>query len=124
MFEEEALRWEETGELQGDCARPYGALRLDCWIRSKGAQQDGVSYRLKRYCEAADEALQRSNPDWYDDFLSIKDSCMCGETFRYENLSLCTHCYVSLGYCHQFSGGLAANGNPKCPVCEMGEIVG
>ena len=125
MFEEEARRWEESGDLQRESSTPYGATVLRCWVASSGAKQDGVSERLQRYCETIVATLDGQDPDWYDDFLRIRDYCsICGESFRIENLSLCTHCQTSLGYCHQFIGGKAANGNIKCPSCEKGEIVG
>ena len=125
MFEEEARRWEETGKIQSGSANVYGLTRLRCWLHSKGAAADGVSERLKRYYQAAEIALARRDPDWYDDLLATRDYCsLCGETYRIENLSLCTHCDSLVGYCHQLTGGTSPNGNPKCPVCEDGEIVG
>ena len=122
-FEEEAARWEAAGEMQAD-ARTLTILR--CWIRSKGAKTDGVSERLQRYHEAAEEWLkQQLGPDWYDKFLRTRSSCsICGEGFRLENLGLCTHCDALIGYCHQFDGGVATNGNLKCPKCKDGETVG
>jgi hypothetical protein len=64
-------------------------------------------------------------PDWYDRFLRTRASCsICGTGFRLENLGLCTHCDALIGYCHQFDGGVAPNGNLKCPNCKDGETVG
>jgi hypothetical protein len=126
MFEEEAARWEETGEMQEGVSNAYGMTTLRCWIGSKGAQADGVSERLKRYHAAAEKLFEeREGPDWYDRFLRIRSACsICGTGFRLENLGLCTHCDALIGYCHQFDGGLAANGNFKCPKCKDGETVG
>ena len=57
MFEEEAARWEETGEMQEGVSNAYGMTTLRCWIGSKGAHADGVSERLKRYHAAAEERI-------------------------------------------------------------------
>jgi hypothetical protein len=124
-FEDEAARWEETGQLQGCGRNQYSFLKLSSWLISPGAKVDGVSERLQRYYEAAEESFKSWGPRWYDEFLATRDWCSeCGESYRLENLSLCTHCQALLGYCHQLSGGKAANGNPRCPRCEQGEIVG
>lgn len=125
-FEEEAARWEATGEMQESGLSEYALTVLRCWITSDGAEADGVSERLKRYHEAAEERLeQKLGPDWYDLFLRTRDCCsICGQGFRLENLGMCTHCDALIGYCHQFEGGMAPNGNFKCPRCKDGETVG
>lgn len=126
-FEAAAARWEETGKLQRWDIIPYEFLKLSCWLRSKGAQVDGVSERLERYCDAVRAHLDSNgDPNWYENLLNMRDWCRCGETFRLENLSVCTHCETTLGYCcyRTSSGGTAANGNPKCPICKNGEMVG
>jgi hypothetical protein len=126
MFEEEAARWEETGEMQHGCSNQWGVTALRCWISSKGAKADGVSERLKRYHAAAEESIKNKlGPNWYHRFLRTRAACsICGEGFRIDNLGLCTHCDALIGYCHQFNGGFAPNGNLKCPRCEDGETVG
>lgn len=122
-FEEEARLWEETGKFQRSGQDRYAFLQLQCWLLSAGAKADGVSKRLKRYYKAADKRF--GGQDWLDDFLRIRDNCsLCGASYRLENLSICTHCFISLGYCHQGEGGLAPNGNFRCPSCKVGEIVG
>jgi hypothetical protein len=124
-FEAEAKRWEETRRLRAFSGEQYAFLRLQCWLLSDGAKADGVSKTLKRYYSALKARLRRKyGRDWLDSYLSIRDNCRCGESFRMENLSVCTNCYVSLGYCHRSSGGTAPNGNPLCPSCKVGEIVG
>lgn len=122
-FEDEAARWEETGQL---ASNEWLLTILTCWINSKGAESGGVSDRLKRYRQAAEEYVEKKlGPAWYGSFLRIRDSCsICGESFRLENLSMCTHCDVLLGYCHRSEGGYTPNGNLKCPRCKDGEIVG
>ena len=123
-FESEAERWEETGTLSP--VNEYYATKLHCWIGSSGAETDGVSERLKRYhAEVEAQITQALGGNWYDKFLRVRDRCsVCGEGFRLANLGLCTHCDALIGYCHQFEAGLAPDGNPKCPRCADGEIVG
>ena len=126
MFEAEAERWEKTRRMQKGVSNAYGMATLRLWIASKGAKSDGVSERLKRYQKAAEKSFERQEgPDWYERFLRVRSACsICGEGFRIENLGLCTHCDARIGYCHQFKGGVAPNGNLKCPKCEAGETVG
>ena len=126
MFEEEAARWENTGKMQKGVSNAYGLATLRLWIVSNGAKADGVSDKLKRYYQAVEKLFeQREGPDWYDRFLRIRAACsICGTGFRIENLGLCTHCNTLIGYCHQFDGGTAPNGNLKCPRCKDGETVG
>ena len=76
MFEEEAARWEETGEMQEGVSNAYGMTTLRLWVASDGAKADGVSERLKRYHAAAEKSFEeREGPDWYDRFLRARDSC-------------------------------------------------
>lgn len=125
LFEEEARVWETTGEINHQRAFSYGLAKLRQWLDSDGATKDGVSERLRNYYQAAARLLFKKNKDWWDDLLSDRDYCsVCSETFRVENLSFCTHCTALLGYCHALTGGKAANGNPACPICEVGEIAG
>lgn len=125
-FEEEAARWEATGEMQESGSNEWGLTVLRCWITSDGAEADGVSERLTRYHKAAEALMEeREGADWYDRFLRTRDCCsICGQGFRLENLGMCTHCDALIGYCHQFDGGTAPNGNLKCPRCKDGETVG
>ena len=67
MFEDEAARWEKTGEMQKGVSNAYGMAALRLWITSKGAKVDGVSDRLKRYHKAAEKQLRkREGANWYD----------------------------------------------------------
>jgi hypothetical protein len=126
MFEEEAARWEETGKIDPKLLNEYGVAVLRLWIKSDGAKVDKVSRRLKRYHKAMEKQIEEKlGPNWYYSFLRLRGCCsVCGKGFRAENLGLCTHCDALIGYCHQFAGGAAPNGNEKCPKCRMGEIVG
>ena len=125
LFEEEARLWESTGEIKRSRTFSYGLGSLRLWLDSEGAEKDGVSEPLRNYYRAAAQLLLQQDEDWWDNLLRVRDTCSrCGETFRVENLSFCTHCDALLGYCHARTGVKAANGNPACPICKDGEIVG
>ena len=124
-FEEEARLWKETGEVGWSGLNEYGYTKLRFWLESEGARADGVSDLLWEYGETIEQAIiDARQPGWFAAFMRTRDYCSrCGENYSLANLCFCTHCDILLGYCHQFSGGKAANGNAKCPSCEMGEIV-
>jgi hypothetical protein len=69
-------------------------------------------------------ASERAQPkDWLDEVLDERGSCRgCGESYRAENLAVCTRCHDT--YCYRCArlGGTAANGNAACRC--GGEIVG
>jgi hypothetical protein len=124
LYEEEAAKWESSGELQWAGKNEYALVKLLCWLNSTGAKKNGVSERLMRYAAAAKARFDGLGYDWYGDLLRQRDYCSgCGETFRVENLSLCTHCDAMLGYCCS-NGKRLPNGNQLCPRCDEGEIVG
>lgn len=125
LFEEEARQWEACGVIAEERKFAWGLGQLRCWLHSEGAMVDGVSERLQRYYKAAAGAMAKRNEGWWDELLDMRDSCSaCGESFRVENLSFCTHCQCGLGYCHALVGGKAKNGNWQCPICKQGEVVG
>ncbi len=121
-YEDEAAKWEETGQFDYFSKGRYSFVRMHLWLDSRGARFEGVNERLQRYYWALKEELKPES--WYDDFLNERDICReCGESFSYENLSFCTFCEANYGYCHK-PGGFGTNGNPVCPLCGKGEIVG
>lgn len=126
-YEEEARQWDESGRsapLQPD---PYYVMKLSCWIHSAGAKHDGVSTCLNDYLAALRQVLERKNRDWIDDLFDGKEFCsFCGESWRAENCSLCTHCSTAYPPCCGEKRQLTvlSNGNPECSVCHQGEIVG
>jgi hypothetical protein len=125
-FEEEARRWKETGETGWSGLNEYGYTKLRFWLSSQGAFDDRISDLLWEYGETVEQVfIDGKQPGWFSAFMRTRDSCsICGETFMLGNLGFCTQCECLLGYCHRFSGGRTANGNPKCPACGAGEIVG
>jgi hypothetical protein len=125
VFEAEADYWEGTGEIAKPRRYIMGVAVLRCWMSSKGAEADKVSDSLRRYYRSVARAQAKTEPNWWNDLLAERDHCqVCGETFRIENLSFCTHCQSLFGYCHALTAGRLANGNYACPICPGGEIVG
>lgn len=124
-FEQEARHWKETGEIGWSGLNEYGYTKLRFWLGSEGAHGDRVSDLLWEYGEMVEQRLIAAKPrGWFGAFMGTRDYCsICGESFMLSNLSFCTHCDCLFGYCHQFSGGTAANGNPQCPICKTGELV-
>jgi hypothetical protein len=124
-FESMARGWEETSfETPADPSRLLAAT-LYLWIQSSGARKEGVSDRLREYTAALWGVLDKKWPGWYDSQFDDHDYCgVCGERYRWENLSLCTDCGAAYCPSHRHSGGPAPNGNDRCVKCGMGEIVG
>ena len=126
-FERAARIWDKglRAPLSG-IARPY-ALRLLLWLDSRGAARDGVSDLLQAYAAAVDAHLRLWHEDWIERTLRERSTCVkCGQQWRIENLSLCTHCPATFAPCCQrhYRIPQARNGNPQCPVCRTGELVG
>jgi hypothetical protein len=124
-FEALAQSWEASSVSQPPPS-PLLVARMYLWIHSAGAKQEGVSERLRNMVDALRARLEQQNPDWYENqMMEGHDYCrVCGERYRCENLSICTHCSAQFGPCHRTSGGLAHNGNYRCGSCGVGEIVG
>ncbi|MEO8754404.1 MAG: hypothetical protein ABI624_17170 [Casimicrobiaceae bacterium] len=98
----------------------YDLIAVRCWAYSDGAKAEGVSDNLRAFIRACEAALR---DDWLDAYLSDRESCReCGESYRFENVSLCTNCSRKL--CYKCVGAVprAPNGNPACQC--GGEFVG
>jgi hypothetical protein len=73
----------------------YSLIALRCWSYSAGAKSEGTSPLLQELLHAS-VAAQRSN--WLDAYFSEPETCRgCGESYRFESVSLCTAC--SRTYC-------------------------
>lgn len=119
-FEALAKNWDSQKRPSNLLLSGYGLIALRCWSWSTGGKADGMSDVLRAFM-AASNASQHE--DWLDDYMSDHESCgVCGDTFRFENLSLCTGC--ARRYCYQCAGQCAVskNGNKAC-ACG-GEVVG
>lgn len=96
-------------------------MALHCWSFSPGGKADGMSDTLRAYHDAAMATAQPK--DWYDTLLSARASCRtCGDSFRVENLMVCSHCLAL--HCHACAGrgNRARNGNWQCSC--GGELIG
>lgn len=124
QYEKRARAWDEAGRPRSMLViDDYELMSMWCWITSTGGQSDGVSETLHAYNDASRARLPSS---WSNDYLSQRDSCQrCGESYRIENLMLCTHCYGERYYCHGCylpRAKKSPNGNSLC-ACG-GELVG
>jgi hypothetical protein len=120
-FEALAEAWEPSSASPS----PLLVTRMYLWVNSTGAKKEGVSPRLSAMVKALRAQLDKEHPTWYESMWDGHDYCrVCGERYRMENLSMCTHCDALHGPCHMGSGGLASNGNSLCAACHVGEIVG
>ena len=125
QFEEAANKWAEAGRPRPEAPEPYEVMRLYCWSGSAGGRKDGLSDALKAHLQALRSELERQDPGWYDRLLSSKDYCdRCGESYRLENVSICTYCSTTFAPCHPPHADYWENGNRQCPSCRKGEIVG
>jgi hypothetical protein len=90
------------------------------WKTSKGAKHDGVSESLQAYFDICTEGFPK---DWIYAYIDHRDNCSsCGESYRVDNMSVCTHCFRN--YCWRCVGEQKKhpNGNPACGC--GGELVG
>ena len=119
-FESLAREWTNSGRPAARLLGGYSLIALQCWMHSLGGKSDGASETLKEYAKASN-AAQRV--DWIDAYLADRESCReCGESYRFENVRLCTHC--SNTYCYRCAADrpVAPNGNYTCSC--GGELVG
>jgi hypothetical protein len=125
QYEAMAEAWEADGFNTPEDPSQLQAASMYLWINSAGAKQEGVSQRLRKYVDALWATLNKKNPNWYESQFDDHDWCkVCGERYRWENLSMCTHCSSPFCPSHGASGGTAPNGNYLCSKCGVGEIVG
>lgn len=119
-FEAFAAEWIASGRRK-DLLSGYNELMtIRCWVYSDGGKKQGASDALREFITAGEQAKE---PDWLDRVMGERETCRaCGESYRSENLAVCTHC--ARKYCYSCNGqnGKAANGNAACQC--GGELVG
>ena len=119
-FETAASQWHAAGRPGDALANGWQLLVLYCWSTSEGGERDGMTEILSDFLGAS-ERVQGS--DWLDIMLEGRESCArCGESYRTENIKICTHCLATVCYRCAGEGSRADNGNPAC-ACG-GELVG
>ena len=119
-FESIAQTWLAEGRPNSRLLSGYDLIAIRCWSYSDGAKNQGMSEALTSFIKAS-ESVQRR--DWIDPYMDDRETCRtCGESYRFENISLCTEC--SRKYCYKCVAGCAraTNGNPACSC--GGEVVG
>jgi hypothetical protein len=120
QFESLAREWHARGMPDSVLLEGYGLIALRCWTCSRGARAEGFSDELAAFLRASEKAQPQ---DWLDAYLSDRETCArCGESYRFENVSLCTHCHRTYCYKCASSSTPASNGNNACSC--GGELVG
>lgn len=121
QFDALARAWLAAGRPAQRLLDGYDLIALRCWSWSRGAKAEGVGAEIEAFRRAC-EAAQPDN--WLDAYLSERETCAgCGESWRFENVGLCTHCHRRWCYRCGANHPAAANGNPGCS-CGQGEVVG
>jgi hypothetical protein len=119
-----ADRWLASGRDDGMLlSNPYALLALRCWLGTELAKHAGA--RIGQFARASLDTHERAHPGWYDRLLGERSTCdRCGETYRLENLSICTKCLGT--YCPFCSrDGLPSGSLASAPVHSCGgDLVG
>jgi hypothetical protein len=116
-----AEAWKAAGcPLELLVRNEYELLAMRCWLQSQGAQ--GVEEVVEEFRDACVKNYEMDFPNWWKSLLSRREYCdRCGETYKIENLSICTGCMGT--YCYKcIDNNHAPNGNRQHGC--GGEIVG
>lgn len=123
-LESAAATWKEQGKASVALWKyEYPVVRAYLWVNSTGGKNEEYSEDLADFVNASFQAL---GDDQYSKFLAQREYCLgCGQSYRIENLCICTNCYRL--YCYGCVGsrpgaGKSSNGNVQC-LCG-GEFVG
>jgi hypothetical protein len=118
-YEELAQKYFDTNDPQY-LLKGWGLATAVWWSYGKGAKHDGISETVKNYLEVCQRGLYER---WIDAYIDERDNCsLCGESYRVDNMSVCTHCFSF--YCWRCVGRREThpNGNYACGC--GGELVG
>jgi hypothetical protein len=120
QFEAAATDWDAAGRPGDSLVSGWRLLVLHCWSTSEGGRRDGMTSILSEFLRMSERV---QGPDWLDQMLEGREACArCGESYRTENIKICTHCLATVCYRCAAVGGQAENGNPGCRC--GGELVG
>ena len=123
-YEQDAAKWHDAGRPVPEKLDHWYVVILNCWCASSGAKNEPISPQLEDYRHMLMNEIDRRYPKWLDEMFDGREHCRtCGESWRSENMSLCTHCPATFAPCHM-PGEYTSNGNPLCSSCGIGEIVG
>ena len=122
-FQTLAAAWEAGGRDPAGLARHDWELAvLYLWVHSDGARREGLGASLEEFAATSWREKADQCPGWYDAFLRERDHCgLCGESYRVENLAICTDCKASR--CPRCTEPARAPNGNRLHVCG-GEFVG
>jgi hypothetical protein len=124
-FENDAEEWLRQGRPAEISKSQWYTMQLICWSGSSGGKAVGVSKLLTDYQAALQKQFNRDNPNWYEDLWDDRVHCStCGQSWRVENVHICSICSATFPPCHVGETTMLPHGNPECPTCGEGEIVG
>ena len=119
-YEALAAKWQACGRPANQLSDGWSLIALRCWSSSNGGKQDGISQTLAEHLLESEKAQPEG---WIDAYLEDREFCSdCGESYRAENLAVCTHCHEFHCYVCKASSSQASNSNPQCRC--GGELVG
>ncbi len=121
LFEETARRWQAAGRDPSLLSRGLHLVALRCWSHTTEGKRAPIGDTLSAFM-AESEAAQSEG--WYDALLAERGRCeRCGETYRIENLAICT--YDARTYCHFcLDERPCADTGQRICFCGEGEMVG
>lgn len=118
-YEELAKKYEESKD-PSTLLKGWGLATAVWWSYGKGAKHDGISDRVKTYLERCTQGLPENWTDAYD---NVRENCpYCSESYRTENMSVCTHCFSCCCWRCVGKQEKHSNGNHACDC--GGELVG
>jgi hypothetical protein len=111
LFLQLAKDWAAAGRSDAKLLDSHWQLlALRCWVGGLPNTPKAVDPLIAEFCAASVARRDALAPGWYDRLLSLRDCCeRCGETYRVENLAVCSQCLST--WCHRcLNQPKAANG--------------
>jgi len=122
QLEAKAQAWIEAGQDPNLLPQGLELFRVICWSGSiGGAHSTDKSADLEAYLQASKD--NGGGAEGWASMLRQREYCSeCSETYRLENLSVCTKCQCLTCYRCTRPFGVHDNGNSRCEC--GGELVG
>lgn len=100
-YEAHAMNWINNGRPDSLLMTDLPLAALRCWLGThRYIKTPDISPVIDEYLAACEAKLPQ---DWYDKIMWRKSSCSsCGETYKIENLRICTQCHDL--YCYSCAG--------------------
>ena len=115
--------WDEAGRPDSLLIQDeWELLAMRCWFVSSGAEREGRDPLIADFGDASEKLYEQTSPHWWGTLLRQRHYCeRCCETYRIENLAVCTGCLST--YCHRcIVEPASTNGNYRHHC--GGELVG